>query len=68
MINTIHINDIKGIQAAGFNALVESLGAVGAVKFMMQFDTGSGDYTKERHNILKDVTMNDVVNELGLAD
>ncbi|MGF1570392.1 MAG: hypothetical protein ACFCVD_20350 [Nodosilinea sp.] len=32
----------------GFQALVDALGYVDAVRFMKQFDQGHGDYTKDR--------------------
>lgn len=33
---------------AGVKELQEALGPVGMVKFMQQYDTGYGDYTKEK--------------------
>lgn len=32
----------------GFKALVDKLGPVGMVRFIHQFQAGTGDYTKER--------------------
>ena len=32
----------------GFKALVDKLGPVGMVRFIHQFQTGTGDYTQER--------------------
>ncbi|WP_277883038.1 hypothetical protein [Phormidium sp. FACHB-1136] len=32
----------------GFQALVDALGYVDAVRFIKQFDQGHGDYTKDR--------------------
>ena len=37
------------IRRAGLDALRERLGPVNAVRFLQQFQTGSGDYAKERH-------------------
>ena len=33
------------IRQLGIQALTETLGPVGMVRFLQQFDTGSGDYT-----------------------
>jgi hypothetical protein len=33
----------------GFKALVDALGYADAVRFIRQFDSGSGDYTTERY-------------------
>ncbi len=40
------------IRQIGLRALVSALGPVGLVRFLQQYDTGSGDYTKERHEWL----------------
>lgn len=37
------------IQRLVFEVLVRELGPYGFVRFMQQFETGSGDYTAERH-------------------
>ncbi len=48
---TIHEPPAKLIRA-GFDALVDKLGAAGAVRFMLHYDAGQGDYTRERPAIL----------------
>ena len=35
------------IQRKGWKALVNALGYVDAIRFIRQFDSGSGDYTKQ---------------------
>ena len=44
--------DLATIRRMGIEALVEKLGPVGMVEFIRQFDSGYGDYTKERHKWL----------------
>jgi hypothetical protein len=44
----------------GFNALVNALGYADAIRFIRQFDNGSGDYTKERHQWLDKLTLEDI--------
>ena len=41
------------IRNLGYEALIESLGVVGMLRFLQQLDVGKGDYTKERHNAIK---------------
>jgi hypothetical protein len=55
---TKEINDMTPIELyrKGFKALVDALGYVDAIRFIRQFDNGSGDYTEERHQWL-DVTV-----------
>ncbi len=38
----------------GFQALTEALGWVNAVRFLRQYDPGSGNYTEERRTLLPD--------------
>lgn len=48
------------IVSAGFEALVGSLGPGGAMQYILQYEPGKGDYTKERTRILKHLTLNDM--------
>ena len=45
----------------GMKALVDALGNTGATRFLMQFETGSGDYTKDRESILEGITLDEVI-------
>jgi hypothetical protein len=45
------------IRMEGWRALTERLGAAGAMRFMMQYDPGYGDYTKERQAIFAGLTI-----------
>ena len=38
------------IQRLGLEALREKLGRAGMVRFLQQFEAGSGDYAHERHH------------------
>ena len=37
------------IRLLGIEAIKKELGVSGLIRFMQQFETGSGDYSKERH-------------------
>ena len=50
----------------GIDALTRELGPVGMAYFIRQFSPGYGDYTKEREELLKDVTLDSAREELGL--
>jgi len=41
------------VRQAGLDALHRALGPVGMVRFLQQFEAGSGDYSTDRHNLLK---------------
>ena len=52
------------IRAKGWNALVKELGHSGATKFILLYERGEGDYTKERKDMLKGVTIEKVVEDM----
>jgi hypothetical protein len=52
------------IQKLGTEALNEKLDSVGMVEFMWQFDSGYGEYTKERHEWLDGLAIEDIRNEI----
>jgi hypothetical protein len=43
---------LEQIRAAGMAALTRELGVVGMIRFMQQFETGSGNYSNDRHQWL----------------
>lgn len=48
MISNASIMTMDQIRLAGLKALSRELGPVGMIRFLQQFETGSGDYTKDR--------------------
>lgn len=44
----------------GFEALIAALGYADAVRFIKQFDTGRGDYTRERYQWLDVLSLDDI--------
>jgi hypothetical protein len=52
------------IRKAGLEAVAKKLGPVGMVRFLQQFETGFGDYTKERSQWLKDMNIQEIVKEI----
>jgi len=44
--------------------LRKELGYVGMVRFLHQFDEGSGDYTKERHQWQDGLTVVDIMAQI----
>ena len=49
------------IRLEGWKALTERLGPAGAMRFMMQYDPGHGDYTKERQEIFADLELEELI-------
>ena len=52
------------IRRKGLEALAVALGPVGMIRFLQQFDLGTGDYTKERVKWLEDLTIDEIVDKL----
>lgn len=57
-------NDIVNIRERGLKALTAELGASGMATFIRQFENGSGNYTDERDELLKDLTIDDIVDSI----
>ena len=49
------------LRRQGLEALTQALGYVGMVRFLQQFDSGHGDYTKARHQWQDELTVTDVM-------
>lgn len=47
-----NIATLEDIRVAGLNALQRELGVVGMVRFLQQFEPGSGDYVDERRTLV----------------
>lgn len=58
MMTPLEINQI------GYEALANALGFDGMVRFLRQFETGSGDYTQTRHQLLDGFTVDDIFNQI----
>ena len=59
------------IRMEGWKALTDRLGAAGAMRFMMQYDPGHGDYSRERHALFADLSLEallKVIESAGSAD
>ena len=52
------------ILQAGMDALEEKLGPVGFIKFWQFFEEGTGNYTEERKEILKNYTSESIIEEI----
>jgi hypothetical protein len=52
------------LREAGIAALVKELGPVEAIEFLRLFDPGSGDYTRDRKQVLGNPTVDELVAEI----
>ena len=55
----VTVRELEKIRREGLKALKEKLGVEGMIKFIQMYSDGKGDYTQEREEFLKDVTIED---------
>jgi len=58
-----HLTPIE-IQKVGWNILRKQLGPVGALRFLLQFEKGEGDYTKFRRKMFKGETVDTLIHKM----
>ena len=61
---SVHAMSPSVIRKAGLEAVAKKLGPLGMVRFLQQFETGRGDYTKERSQWIDELDMQAVVMEI----
>lgn len=54
----------REFQRHALSILQRELGAEGFARFLRLYRSGGGDYTKERHELLKDVTIDEVLGQI----
>jgi hypothetical protein len=57
------ITNQSELRHRGFQALTQALGWVNAVRFLRQYDPGSGNYTEERKTLLPDWDASTLIRE-----
>lgn len=60
---TTQAMSLSEVRKRGLDALKRELGAAGMVRFLQQFEGGSGDYTKERQQ-QPERTLNEIMEEI----
>jgi hypothetical protein len=62
MINntgTVNIDNPVKVRQIGLEALREALGPLGMVRFIQQFESGTGNYTKEKYS-KEDLSLDEI--------
>ncbi len=52
------------IQKAGWEALKKQLGLVGALRFLLLYEKGEGDYTKLKRELFKEETVESLIDRM----
>ena len=61
---TLSLSEIRTI---GFEALLRELGPAGAIRFIQQYETGQGDYTRDRKKLLPKKSVREIGAEIVKA-
>ncbi|MBN2093714.1 hypothetical protein JW964_29105 [candidate division KSB1 bacterium] len=60
----IETKSLAEINARAFYMLFKELGIVDTLRFINQFTIGFGDYTKEREELFKDLTLDQIITDI----
>jgi hypothetical protein len=55
---------LEQIRVTGLAALLEKLGPDGMIRFLQQFETGTGDYSTERHPRIDQLDMDTLIADI----
>ena len=55
---------LEEIRQRGLDALVRELGPDGMIRFLQQFETGHGDYSRERHQWLAQLDVQTIADKI----
>ena len=56
---------LEQIRQKGLEALRRELGQAGMIRFLLQFENGTGDYSKERHAWVDGITLDQIRSKLS---
>jgi hypothetical protein len=51
------------LRRRGVEILVRELGYADAMRFLLQYELGAGDYTQERKNLMPEWNVDEMINE-----
>lgn len=60
----VQARPLAEITREAIRVLCQEIGVVNTARFMSQFTVGYGNYTEERHELLADMSLDDIVSEM----
>ncbi len=61
---TTHLQPISEVTQRATNALIREIGVVDTIRFLNQFRAGAGNYTIERDQLFKGMSVKDIIREI----
>lgn len=63
---TTYIEPISVVTDRAKNVLVKEIGIFDTIRFLNQFRAGIGNYTEEREQLYKDMTVKEIIREIKM--
>ena len=60
----IEVKPLAEVTKDAIKVLCKEIGIVNTARFINQFTVGYGDYTEEREQLFKDMTLDDIISEI----
>ena len=61
---TTYLQPISEVTQRATNALIREIGVVDTIRFLNQFRAGAGNYTIERDQLFKGMSVQDIIREI----
>lgn len=61
---TTHIQPMPEVNQKATDALIQAIGIVDTIRFLNQFRSGTGNYTKEREQLFEGMSVKDIAHEI----
>ena len=63
-MTNLNVQTPAEVRRAGWKALKEKLGPVSALRFMLDYERGEGDYTELRRKMFEGKTVKDIISDM----
>jgi hypothetical protein len=61
---TIHVQRISEVTQHATDTLIKEIGVVDTIRFLNRFRAGNGNYTEERKQLFKDMSVKDIITDI----
>jgi hypothetical protein len=61
---TTYVEPISELSQRATDTLIREIGVVDTIRFLNQFRAGKGDYTEERKQLFKGMSVKDIVTDI----
>ncbi|MCY7278749.1 MAG: hypothetical protein LH702_34705 [Phormidesmis sp. CAN_BIN44] len=62
---SVQPKSLSQITQDAISILMKEIGVANTLRFLNQFSTGFGNYTEERETLFKDLTLDEILQQMG---